>query len=500
MTSDGEDDPMHIFLVLPLLIPLVAAVAALLLWRSSTAQRWLGLLGTAGLLIASVILFEQVRLHGPQSAQIGGWPAPFGITLVADLLSAMLVVVTGIIGFAISVYSWDDIDEARASFGYYTLLLILLVGIVGSFLTGDLFNLYVWFEVMLIASFVLLALGGERPQLEGAVKYVTMNLVASALLLSAIAIVYGFTGTLNMADLAAKLGTLPPSGLLNAVALLFLTAFGVKAAIFPLFFWLPASYHTPPPAVSALFAGLLTKVGAYAAIRLFTLVFGGVMPTLILAAAGLTMVTGVLGAMAQRDCRRLLSFLVVSEMGFILLGLGLFTRDGLAATTLFLPHVMLAECAVFMSIGLIGKVAGSYDLARLGNLAVAYPFVAVVFLIPALSLAGMPPFAGIVAKLALVASAMQAGQYVMMAVALTVSLLTLYVMTKIWNVAFWAPSKEKLVRVPLSRPLLWSTGVVGSASVVLALAAGPLYTVALAAADQLLDPTAYIKAVLGEGP
>jgi multicomponent Na+:H+ antiporter subunit D len=233
------------------------------------------------------------------------------------------------------VYSFASIDVQRESFGYYPLLHILLMGVCGAFLTGDIFNLYVWFEVMLIASFVLLALGGERAQLEGAIKYVTLNLISSAFFLTAVGILYGMIGTLNMADLARQLSTVAQPGLVMTLAMLFFVAFGIKAALFPLFFWLPASYHTPPVIVSALFAGLLTKVGVYALVRVFTLLFirdSSYIPTLILVVAGLTMVTGVLGAVAQNEIRRLLSFHIVSQIGYLLMGLGLFTPLVLAGT------------------------------------------------------------------------------------------------------------------------------------------------------------------------
>jgi multicomponent Na+:H+ antiporter subunit D len=488
-------------LVAPLFVPLITAIMALLAWNSPATQRRLGLLGSAGLLIAAIFLFRVILTHGPQSTQIGGWPAPFGITLVADLMSSMLVVVTGIIGLAVSTYSLDDIDREREAFGYHPLLHVLLTGIVGAFLTGDLFNLYVWFEVMLIASFVLLALGGERPQLEGAVKYVTMNLVSSALLLSAIAILYGMTGTLNMAELAGKLRTMPQSGLVNAVAFLFLTAFGVKAAIFPLFFWLPASYHTPPASVSALFAGLLTKVGAYAIVRVFTLLFIqnlDVTHTLILVIAGLTMMTGVLGAVAQSEFRRMLSFQVISEVGYLLMGLGLFTRAGLAGTVFFLLHVMLVESGLFFLSGLARRVGGSYHLKHLGGLAVRYPILAVLFLILALSLVGMPPLSGLFAKLALVEAGLEVSQFPIVATALIVTLLTLYAMTKIWNEAFWAPAHIDLPRVAVGMPMILPTVALAATTVLMGVGAEPLFGIALQAADQLLTPDLYVAAVLGD--
>ena len=264
---------MSVLLILPLLIPLSAAIVSLLAWKSRRAPRVLSVIGSAALFISGLSLLESVRQNGIQAAQMNGWPAPFGITLVADLFSAIMVTIAGFMGLAVAVYSLATMDRQREAFGYYPLLHFLLMGVCGAFLTGDLFNLYVWFEVMLMSSFVLMALGGERAQMEGAIKYVTINLISSAIFLAAVGMLYGVVGTLNMADIAEKLRGAPRLDLLTTISMLFLIAFGIKAAVCPLFFWLPASYHTPPVAISAIFAGLLTKVGVYALIRVFTLLF-----------------------------------------------------------------------------------------------------------------------------------------------------------------------------------------------------------------------------------
>ncbi|HSK29295.1 MAG TPA: proton-conducting transporter membrane subunit, partial [Candidatus Limnocylindria bacterium] len=305
---------MSSLLVFPIVIPLVAAALALMGWRSRWVQRAAALAGTVTLLGCSAILLGIVTRDGIQSTQLGNWPAPFGITLVADQFSAIMVFITGCMGVAVTCYSFASIDRRREETGYYPFLLILLMGVCGAFLTGDLFNLYVWFEVLLMASFVLLALGGSREQMEGAIKYVTLNLVSSAFFLAGAGILYGLAGTLNMADLAVKLRETQDAGLTTAVAMLFFVAFGIKAAAFPLFFWLPAAYHTPPVAITAIFSGLLTKVGVYSLVRTFTLLFvgdAGYTHNLILVIAGFTMVTGVLGAVAQYDFRRLLAFHIV---------------------------------------------------------------------------------------------------------------------------------------------------------------------------------------------
>jgi multicomponent Na+:H+ antiporter subunit D len=502
---------MNILLLLPILIPLLTAVLALFVHRQRRAQRILGVVGSSALLLAAIALFSQVWQHGILAGQFGNWPAPYGITFVADLLSAIMVLVVGMVGFTIAVYSLAVMDRRRELFGYYSLLHILLMGVCGAFLTGDVFNLYVWFEVMLIASFVLLALGGEQPQLEGAIKYVTLNLISSAFFLAAVGILYGEAGTLNMADLARRLPAMPDQGLVTAIAMLFLVAFGIKAGAFPLFFWLPASYHTPPVAVSALFAGLLTKVGIYSLIRVFTLIFVqdvGYTHNLILIIAVFTMVTGVLGAVAQNDFRRILAFHSVSQIGYMLMGLGFYTILGLAGTIFFVVHHSVVKMNLFLVSGVSNRIRGTYDLKYSGGLYTAVPGVAALFLISAFSLAGLPPFSGFFAKLILIQAGLDITQYVAIAVSLVVSVLTLFSMTKIWTEAFWksVPQKgtasEHVQGVPVVRPREWQLmlfPIIGLAAltIVLGIAAGPVLDVFSEAAHQLLDPARYVEAVLG---
>ncbi len=504
---------MNLLLVLPLVIPLLTATFSLLAWRRLAIQRKLAVVGTAALLGGGVALLTLVWTRGIVATQLGAWPAPFGITLVADMFSAIMVVLAGVIGLAVAVYSLASMDEPRESFGYYPLLQILLMGVCGAFLTGDFFNLYVWFEVMLMASFVLLALGGEPDQLRGAIKYVTLNLLASALFLAAVGILYGVTGTLNMADLARKLSAVAEPGTMTALAMLFLMAFGIKAAVFPLFFWLPASYHTPPVAVSAVFAGLLTKVGVYALIRVFTLIFvadAGYTHTLILVIAGLTMVTGVLGAAAQHEFRRILSFHIISQIGYMILGLGLagltdspaISTLALAGSVFYIMHHIIVKTNLFLVSGVAQRLGGSFELKELGGLYRADPGLTVLFLIPALSLAGMPPLSGFFAKLSLVQAGLGAEQYVIVAVALVVGLLTLFSMTKIWAEAFWKAAPADSPRQTLSaaekRNLLLPIGMLAAMTVTIGLAAEPVFALATRAAEQLTDRDAYIRTVLGE--
>ncbi len=490
---------MDVLLMLPVLIPFLTGIIMLLFWGRRDIHRALNVVGAALLLIAGIVLLDSVSRNGVQATQLGDWPAPFGISFVADLLSAIMVVITGLTALAVAVYSLGSMDEARERFGYYPLLHVMFMGICGAFLTGDIFNLYVWFEVLLMSSFVLMALGGERAQLEGSIKYVTLNLLSSALFLSAVGILYGAVGTLNMADLAQQLALLDQPGMVMTLAMLFLVAFGIKAAIFPLFAWLPASYHTPPIAVSAIFAGLLTKVGVYALIRVFSLLFVqniALTHGLILLLAGLTMVTGVLGAVAQNEFRRVLSFHIISQIGYMIMGLGLFTSLALAGAVFYIMHHIIVKMNLFLVSGIVHRLRGSYELKDLGDVYKSYPWLAILFLIPAFSLAGFPPLSGFWAKLMLVQAGLQVEQYIIVAVSLVVSLLTVFSMTKIWAEAFW--KKAPTPTQPNTPSLAFMVApVVGLAlvTVVIGLSVQPFYDLAQRAAEQLLDPSEYIAAV-----
>ena len=504
---------MQVLLILPIVIPFVFAIIAVLAWRQRQIQRMLALTGTLGLLLAGFILLFSVLENGIQMTAIGNWPPPFGITLVADLFSAIMVVMAGIMGVSIVIFSIVSMDEARRSYGYYPLVLFLMMGMCGAFLTGDMFNLFVWFEVILISSFVLLTLGGERPQMEGAIKYFSLNLLVSAFFLGGVGIIYAIAGTLNMADLAQTLPQVENQGLVMVVAMMLLVAFGIKSALFPMFFWLPASYHTPPVAITTLFSGLMTKAGVYALVRVFTLVFTqdvAFTHNLILIISGFTMVVGVFGAVAQYDFRRLLSFHIISQIGYLIMGLGIFTVASLTGTIYFMIHVIIAKSALFLVSGIVSMIAGTYDLKKLGGFYRGFPALALFFIVPALALGGIPPLSGFWAKLLLVIGGLEAEQYLIVGVALFVSIFTLFSMTKIWAEAFWKDSpeieietiKERVAAVPANRMvvLLLPLIILATLTVVMGIAADPVIDLATQAAEQLMNPEGYIEVVLGAAP
>lgn len=502
---------MKMLIILPVLVPFGTAIILLLTLRWQMFQRIFSVISAVAQMVIALALLKFVWDNGIQDVQLGNWEAPFGISFTVDLLSSIMVVLAALMGLAVIIYSLVGIDPKRQAFGYFSLINILIMGVCGAFLTGDVFNLYVWFEVMLMSSFVLMVLGGERAQMEGGVKYVTLNLLSSAIFLSGLGILYGEVGTLNMADLAYKLSLSPNSNLINITAMLFFIAFGIKAAIFPLFFWLPASYHTPPAATSAIFAGLLTKVGVYALIRSFTLFFvqeGNFNHTLILILAGLTMLTGVLGAASQFEFRRILSFHIISQIGYMIMGLGLFTKLALAGSVFYLIHHIVVKTNLFLVSGVVNKIKGTYDLKKLGGLYKTYPILALLFVIPAFSLAGIPPLSGFWAKFILIKAGLETSQYLIVTTALVVSILTLYSMTKIWNEAFWKKKPESdqnpTEQVELSTrsklSLILPIGILAIITVVIGLFTEPFFELAQQAAQQLMNPSEYIHAVLGVEP
>ena len=494
---------MNALLALPILLPLFGAALSIGAGRSRLAQRLIGVVTLSAVAVTSVLLLVRVDDQGPVAGHAGGWRAPVGITFVADRLAAMMLVVSVVVLLAVLVFAIGQPGAEDAHVGFHPVYLVLASGVSAAFLTGDLFNLFVAFEVMLMASYVLITLGGRADQVRSGMTYVVISLVASTLFLASLALVYAATGTVNLADLGPKIAALP-DGFRSALAVLLIVVFGIKAAIFPLFFWLPDSYPTAPTPVTAVFAGLLTKVGVYAIIRTQTLLFPeGTRPgTLLLVVAGLTMVVGVFGAVTQHDIKRILSFHIVSQIGYMIMGLGLFTLAGLAGAVLYVVHHIVVKTTLFLVAGLVQERTGTNELDRVSGLARLEPLLAVLFLLPALSLAGLPPFSGFVAKLALVQAGVDAGSYAIVAVSLAVSLLTLFSMTKIWGNAFWgAPAVDTAEgpRPPL-RPARRALMVAPTAALVVvslatAVLAGPLYDLSERAAQDLLDPSAYVEAV-----
>jgi len=500
---------------LPVMLPLFAAGLTLALHRYARVQRIISATALAAALAASVGLLFAAD-SGPIVVEIGSWAAPVGIDLVADRISAVMLTVSFVMLLCVLLYSLgqgvpEGEDEPGASRGdsipvaiFHPTFLILAAGVANAFLTGDLFNLYVGFEILLASSAVLLTLGGTAERIRAGSVYIIVTLMSSLLFLTAIALIYGATGTVNMAQLAERLPEIDPT-VRTALQLLLLLAFGIKAAIFPLSAWLPDSYPTAPAPVTAVFAGLLTKVGVYSILRTQTLIFpdNPTVDQVLMVLALLTMVIGILGAVAQNDVKRLLSFTLVSHIGYMIFGIALATEAGTAAAIYYVVHHISVQTALFLVVGLVEWRGGSTSLDRLGGLAKLAPGLAVLFFVPALNLAGIPPLSGFLGKVGLLTEGARVGTglaWVLVVGSVVTSLLTLYAVVKAWNKAFWqAPSEEIESDVPLPRGMVLPTGALVAFGLLLTVAAGPLYGYAERAATASMDGHTYVDAVFPGG-
>lgn len=439
----------------PLLVPLATAVLCALTQSAPRLQRRLSLGGALGLLVCAVVLMQQVIEQGSVAVVAGNWPLPFGIEFAADRLSAALVLIAALMVNVALLWQGSDADAAPWSPALHPLLHGLVAGAGAAFVTADLFNLYVWFELALICALGLLVHGGALRQLDATLKYFVLNVFGTLLLLAAVALLYAATGQLNFAALGQAAAQIPPAILLPLLGMLAL-AFLIKAAAFPFFAWLPASYHTLPAPVLALFSALLTKIGIYALIRTLGDVFQPA-PAFLFEALGwialLSMVTGVLGAAYHWDMRRILAFHSISQIGYMLLAIALAPRAGDAAAIFFVLHHSLVKAGLILTAALIFRTAGHYDLRRIGGLYASKPWLGVLFLLLALSLVGIPPFSGFWGKYLIVRSALAQGEYLWAAVALGVGILTLYSMLKIWLEAFWKPHPDGSWRPPAATRL-----------------------------------------------
>ncbi len=436
------------------------------------------------------------------------WEAPFGIVFVADLLSTTLVLLTSIAALAVSIFSAVGIGKPRMLYGYFPIFHFLVMGLNGAFLTGDIFNLYVWFEVIIIASFVLLTLGGRKAQLEGAVKYMALNILASTFFLTGIGILYGITGTLNMADLSLKVPLVQDQSIVNLTAMFFIIGFGIKSAIFPLYFWLPSSYHTPPSAVAATFGGLLTKVGLYALFRVFTLIFipSDFIKTVFIVLAVMTILTGAFGAVIRNNMRRLFSYLIVCHIGFIVGGLGMYTKAAFMGAIFYLIHDIMVKTNLFLISGLIRQLRGTMNMSRLGGLYSKYPKISLLIAIVLFSLVGIPPLSGFWPKIYLFEAAFAAGQYVFIGSLILASFITLFVIAKLWSEVFWKEVDAETAVKDNFRPLstlrksllLLPIGMLGAATLFIGLNAEFIIQVTDRISNEMMDTRPYIEAVLGK--
>ena len=507
--------------LVPLLValPLLGAAVTLIFGRRPRLQ----MIVTAGTLAAvsviAAVLLVAVDQGTPLAVSVGGWPLPFGIVLYVDRFAALLVLVSSIVLLAVLLFSIgqgaaDGVEDTPISI-FNPTYLILAAGIFDAFIAGDLFNLYVGFEILLVASYVLITLGSTENRIRTGVVYIVVSLVSSILFLAAIAMIYGAVGTVNMAQIAERVAELPQETQL-VLHLMLLVAFGIKAAIFPVSFWLPDSYPTAPAPVTAVFAGLLTKVGVYALIRTETQLFGeNSIDTLLLVVALATMIVGVLGAVAQAELKRILSFTLVSHVGYMIFGLAIATPAAIGATVYYIVHHIVVQTTLFLAVGLIERKAGSTSILRVSGLMKAAPLLALLYFVPAINLGGLPPFSGFIGKVGLFEAAASVGTPLMIVLifgGIITSLLTLYALMRAWNLAFWreeddgaeldgrvtylgnapaADMQKEARRIPAIMYI--ATGGMVAVTLALTVFAGPLYALCDRIGDALLKPVTLVQ-------
>jgi len=477
----------------PVGVPLAAAGAAILFGRIPAVQRVVSELGVVLMLGAALALLARVAQGDVVATAFGGWRAPFGVTFVADRLSAALVTVTGVIALAVTIYSRAEIGARRRRSGFDPLFLAMLAAVNGAFLAGDIFNLYVWFELMLVTAIGLITLDRRRAQIDGAIRYAAMSMLGATFILLGIGLLYGEAGSLNMLDLAERLAGRPATVTLSASGFLLLAGFALKTGIFPFFFWLPAAYHTAPITILAALAGLLTKVGFYACLRVFVLIFDLAaapvvpgLPALIAVIAAATMLVSVLAAIAQVDIRRLLGYHIMGQVAYPMVGLALASFAGVTAAIFYTMHTMLVQTGLFLGAGAVVRANGSYDIRRCGGLLSNQPFFAGVFALLAVSMVGIPPLSGFWAKVFVIDAAFRGSQIWLAVVVLVVGFLTLYSMGKLWSQAFWkAPPRARRVlrRIPLA--MIVALVLLASSTLGIGLAVEPVAEYVRAAAEQL---------------
>ncbi|WP_163655819.1 Na+/H+ antiporter subunit D [Listeria sp. PSOL-1] len=494
---------MNNLTLMPILVPFLGAIVLLLLPRRIFIQRTVALIFSLLLVFVSLALVYLVKTHGIMAVTIGNWKAPFGITIVGDMLAALLVTTTSILVSCVLVYSFYSIGKPREKFLYYPAVLFMIVGVNGSFLTGDIFNLFVFFEVMLVASYLLLVLGGTKIQLKATVKYLLINIIGSAFFIVAIALLYSMIGTLNMADISAKINALHGvnTGMISVVAVLFLFVFGLKAGLFPLYFWLPGSYFAPPISVLALFGGLLTKVGVYAIIRTYTLFFAKETTFAMLLLGVLAIITiifGVIGAISYHDLKTIVIYNILIAIGVILFSVSVLSRESLMGAIYYLIHDMLVKGILFLLIGVIMAITGSSSTKKFSGLMTVYPSLGWTFFIAILALSGIPPLSGFFGKLLIVEGAFSAGVFIGGIIVLLSSLFVLMSLIKVFTAGFWGEKKGNFnTNVPYHK-MMFPVTILLTLSVCYGLFTQMLYPYIAQAVDPLIDPSVYIHAVLKE--
>ncbi|TQR09842.1 Na+/H+ antiporter subunit D [Psychrobacillus soli] len=490
-------------LLFPILIPFLFAAILLFFPKKVKAQRIITIIGLLTALSSAFVLLWKVKTDGVQSLTLGSWAPPFGITMVSDMMSALLVTSSLLIGLFVVWFSFTSIGIEREKSFYYPAILFMLTGVNGAFTTGDIFNMFVFFEVLLMSSYVLIVLGGEKVQLRESIKYILVNIVSSSLFVITVGYLYSVVGTLNMADISIKLADIGQAGIVTVIAVLFLIVFGIKGAIFPLFFWLPGSYAAPPIPILTLFGALLTKVGVYAIIRTYTLFFTtdiGFTHELLMIVSILTIIAGCIGALAYFDVKKIIIYNIIIAVGVILFGASVMNESGMMGSMFYLIHDILIKGALFLLIGIIIHITGTSDLRKMGGLIKRYPVLGWSYLIAAFGLAGIPPLSGFIGKLLIIQGGFENELLWQSIFILASSLIVLLSAIRIFIYAFWGEEKGALDFHPKTyRHLLAPTITLVVLTVLYGVGSEYLVPFMTDATAVLLDPSVYSNAVFGGG-
>lgn len=486
---------------MPMIIPLLTGILLVFLRPYVKVQRAFSLFSIVATVAISVYILNMIQADGILRLDFGGWLPPYGISFVADSFSMLLVLTTAIVTGILLIYAFSSIGRAHENMFFYPFVFFLIAGVNGSFLTGDLFNLFVCFEVMLLSSYVLITLGGRKVQLVESIKYITINVLSSWFFLVGIAYLYGTVGTLNMAHLSVRIAEVGQGPLLTVISIVFLIVFSLKSGLL-LYFWLPGSYSAPPTVVAALFGALLTKVGIYAMFRVFTLIFyhePGVTHLMIGIMAGITMIGGSIGAIAYNDIRKIVSYNVVIAVGFILVGLAVSTEVAIQGSIYYLIHDMIIKALLFLIAGTMIYLTGTARIENMSGLIRNYPLLGWLFFITMLSLAGIPPLSGFIGKVYVGQGAIEAGAFVLLAIAFLSSIFVLYSLLRIFLNCFWG---ETIINedddVPLKKGMLIPLVLFGVLTIALGVGAEALAPYVSDAARTLTNPDIYIDAVLND--
>ncbi|MFZ5594969.1 MAG: monovalent cation/H+ antiporter subunit D [Pseudomonadota bacterium] len=499
---------MSHLIIAPVVLPVLAAVLVLLAGRRQTLTRAISVVSTSGLAAVALALLIAADTGEYQVYTLGQWAAPFGIVLVLDRLSALMLLLTAVVGVCSLLYAVQGCDQQGKNF--HALFQFQLMGLNGAFLTGDLFNLFVFFEVFLIASYGLLAHGGGEARLRAGIHYVVINLAGSALFLIAVSLLYGVLGTLNMADLALKVAAadIEDAALIRSAALLLLVVFALKAALFPLYFWLPDAYSSASAPVAALFS-IMTKAGVYSILRVYTLVFGAeagaaqwVAAPWLLPAALATLALGMLGALASRRLKGLIAYLTVASVGTLMAAVGLFSVDGIGAALYYMAHSTLIIAVLFLLSDLIARQRGDHRDHLERAAPVAQPvLLGVLFFAGAIGVAGLPPLSGFIGKVMVLQSATATGAvYWVWGVVLAGGLLSIISLSQAGSLLFWntdVKAEKPPLAAPASAAAIMPVAALLAGIAALSALAQPMKRFAGDAAVQLLHPAGYIRSVLG---